>query len=901
MTRSDGAAPAYGFFARFRLRWKLIIILSLAALLPVAAISTVAVRLVLSGLESGVRAQTERTLRVALNLVLGNVKDVFESTARIAESPDLPRLLDEDPDHVDALLGRGEDVLPQGLVEVADRRGVVVARRALDSDPRLLAYRLPDGAPPIRRALAYERRVTFARVDDGLVMRAASPVVDDAFQLAGAVVVTVPLDSQFADRLKAELAADVVIYAGDRPAASSFVAPDGKRQSGFPAPEAVLQAVHAGRTVITEAEADARTLAVGYAPLSDLEGEQMGLIAVAFDEEALVSAKAQAYRTLLGGGLFAFLFALALGWALSRRLTGPLAHLHAGARAVARGDLETELTRESGDEIGDLAEAFAQMTRAVRDNQEHLAARMREIETLHEIGRAISSVLGLDDVLRKIVDELSTVLAARRTALLLADRDGSLRIGAGGGLDGKDAEIATLGEALAWRGGPLLVDDVAAEADLAQPATRAGVVGSLMAVPLESKDHVLGLLLVNREFALFTEDDLRLLFSFADQAATAIQNARLYQEVQKSSEELELKVKERTFELVVANQELARTLSDLQKAQAQLVLSERMAGLGALVAGIAHEINSPSGAIQGAVDTLGENVARLARRARKLGELAMTPEDRTRFFALVEQLAPQLTGARLESPLQVRRQSKELAERLAQLGVMDAEAACRTLVEIGAAEAAYQVAALGAVYGMAPLVGYLEQYAYLHRNTHAIRTAIRRITRIVGALKSYSHLDQAKVSAANLHEGIENTLVILHHELKYGINIARKYAELPLVPIYVDELNQVWTNLIHNAVQALGGRGDIVIETRLDGAEVEVAVEDNGPGIPPEVLPRIFEPFFTTKAKGEGTGLGLGIVRQIVDKHGGRIEVETRPGRTRFRVRLPLAGPPVQPAAASAT
>jgi signal transduction histidine kinase len=322
---------------------------------------------------------------------------------------------------------------------------------------------------------------------------------------------------------------------------------------------------------------------------------------------------------------------------------------------------------------------------------------------------------------------------------------------------------------------------------------------------------------------------------------------------------------------------------------------------------VAHEVNSPAAAVQGAVDNLADNVARLARRARELGEVRMTAEDRTRFFALVEQLAPRLAGARVEAPAQVRRQARDMAQKLKQLGVDRAESACRVLVEIGAAEAAYQLAQLAqradevaqrdgrpapdGAGSLEALVGYLEQYAYLFRNTHAIRTAIRRITRIVGALKGYSHLDQAKVTTADLHEGIENTLVILHSELKYGISIHRKYAELPAVPVYVDELNQVWTNLIHNAVQALQGQGEIVIETRVDGGEVCVSVQDNGPGIPPDVMPRIFDPFFTTKPKGEGTGLGLGIVRQIVDKHGGRIDVESQPGQTRFTVRIPVDGP----------
>jgi len=114
---------------------------------------------------------------------------------------------------------------------------------------------------------------------------------------------------------------------------------------------------------------------------------------------------------------------------------------------------------------------------------------------------------------------------------------------------------------------------------------------------------------------------------------------------------------------------------------------------------------------------------------------------------------------------------------------------------------------------------------------------------------------------------------------------------LPPISAYVGELNQVWTNLIHNAIQAMDGRGEILIETRVENGDVEVAIQDSGPGIEPEVAARIFEPFFTTKAKGEGTGLGLSISARIVEKHGGKIRVDSRPGRTRFEVRLPIEGP----------
>jgi signal transduction histidine kinase len=879
-------------------------LLSLAALAPIMVAATMGSRVVVQSLRAGVRAQTDRTLRVALNLVISRVKEVFEDTVRLSALPELSDLLFLDPASIKDLLARHEDLFRGGLAEVADAHGrLVTVVTASSTTGRALG--VADDAEPVRRALAYERRVTIVRAGPGLAIRASAPVVDDSWRLRGAIIVTVPLDTGFADQLKAQLAADVVLYAGGEPVGSSLVAPDGRRQLG-PAVRPELEAqVQAGHSRFTEIESSGRLFSMGLSALKDADGERLGMLAVALGEDALIVARRNALGSLLGSGAVAVLFGLVLATILSRRMTRPLGHLHMGALAVARGDLDHRITPETGDEIGDLAVAFSQMTRAVKENQEGLAARMREMMTLQDITRAVTSVVGLDEVLGKIVTEVANVFAAERAALLLPRQGqgmtGELELAAGVRLAGKEL-IAAFGEALRRRGGPIRLPAVADDPELRLLAKNAEVSGALLAVPLEQKDRVLGLLLLSRVATPFSESDQRLVVTFANQAATAIANARLYDEVQKASEELERKVKERTLDLVLANRELEGALATLQQAQAALVHSERMAGLGQLVAGVAHEINSPAAAIQGAVDNLADNVARLARRARTLGELRLVPEDRARFFALVEQLTPRLAAAKVEAPGKVRKQARELAESLHQHGVASAEAACRTLVEIGAAEAAFQlahlteraeVAARAAGETVEPgqalsvLVGYLEEYAYLSRNTHSTRTAIRRITRIVGALKGYSHLDQAEVAPADIHEGIENTLVILHAELKYGIHVVRKFGELPPVPVYVDELNQVWTNLIHNAAQALGGQGEIVIETRVDGDEVEVAIEDNGPGIPEDVMPKIFEPFFTTKPKGEGTGLGLGIVRQIVDKHAGTIRVDSRPGATRFVVRLP--------------
>ncbi|HEY1587413.1 MAG TPA: HAMP domain-containing protein, partial [Polyangia bacterium] len=480
-------ARPVGFFGYLRLRHKLGLMLTIAALLPVLGASTVAMRLVLAGLKSGVRTQTERTMRVALNLVLSNVKEVFEEAIRLSEQAGLSDLLLLDPQSTGELLQHKDLQLP-GLIEIADETGKVVGKRLM-AGSQILPSSL-SSTEAIRGALSYERRVTIARgpsPGSPLMIRASAPVVDDAYQLRGAVVVSVPLDAEFADRLKAQLAADVVVYQADAPTASSFVAVDGRREVGFAAPIDVTTAVLGGATRVIEANAYGRIFSVGYAPLQDYEGHRLGMLAVAADEDALVAAKLSAWRSLALGGASAVLFALALAALLSRRLTRPLGHLHAGALAVARGDLDHQIVQETGDEIGDLAVAFAQMTRAVKENQERLAARMREIVTLHEIGRAVSSVLGLDEVLRKIVEEVASVLGAERGALLVTRPDGGLSIGAGVRLQGAEM-LPALGEVVMRRGGPVRIEDVHEDDELRVPADNARVAGPLLAVPLEQKD-----------------------------------------------------------------------------------------------------------------------------------------------------------------------------------------------------------------------------------------------------------------------------------------------------------------------------------------------------------------------------------------------------------------------------
>jgi len=180
-----------------------------------------------------------------------------------------------------------------------------------------------------------------------------------------------------------------------------------------------------------------------------------------------------------------------------------------------------------------------------------------------------------------------------------------------------------------------------------------------------------------------------------------------------------------------------------------------------------------------------------------------------------------------------------------------------------------------------------------------IEISTKRISHLVQAIKEYSYMDQASMQKVDLHQGLENTLTILHHRLKGGIRVVREYDEnLPKICAYGGELNQIWTNLISNAIEAMQGKGELRVRTARELDRVLVEIGDNGPGIPAAVLPHIFDPFFTTKGVGEGTGLGLDTVCRIIRNHRGEIRVSSHPGDTRFQVYLPETQPKAESSSA---
>jgi signal transduction histidine kinase len=338
----------------------------------------------------------------------------------------------------------------------------------------------------------------------------------------------------------------------------------------------------------------------------------------------------------------------------------------------------------------------------------------------------------------------------------------------------------------------------------------------------------------------------------------------------------------RLLEVAFLNQEMA------------LRQSEKLATLGGLAAGVAHELNNPAAAARRASEQLRDAFGGLEEAHRRLGAACLSEAD-GKTLALIDREARE-RSARPSDLDTMGRSDREAAveEWLDGRGIADPWKLAPPLAAQGLDPAGLDrlassipAGALGAVVEWAAAV--FPVYSLLHE----IGQGSSRISEIVGALKSYSYVGQAPVQAVDLHEGIDNTLVILRNKLKAGINVRRDYAaDLPQVAAYGSELNQVWTNILDNAADAMNGRGEIVIRTRRDGLFAVVEMEDNGPGIPPEVQPRIFDPFFTTKGVGKGTGLGLSTSHAIVTgKHRGSIRVESRPGMTRFTVRLPIELP----------
>lgn len=338
------------------------------------------------------------------------------------------------------------------------------------------------------------------------------------------------------------------------------------------------------------------------------------------------------------------------------------------------------------------------------------------------------------------------------------------------------------------------------------------------------------------------------------------------------------------------NSELNSTLTELQQAQTHMVQSEKMASLGQLVAGIAHELNTPAGAIKAASEIIPGHMQKIFQSYEHLLAGNLMAEHRQQIQGLLDSMVESINNQTRKSTAEIREQSRMLVEKFEARGLHNSRQLARDIARCYLSEHADVLLNLFTRYDSDVVMDFLNNANRVLVSARDNLLSIETISKIVRALKAYTYLDQSQERTVDLNEDLENTLTILHSHIPANITVVRQFGELPAITCQGSELNQVWTNVIQNALQALEeSGGTVTIDTSADAHHLRVKIIDNGPGIPDDMKAKVFDPFFTTH-RGKKRGLGLSIAQQIINRHHGRITIESVPGYTCVEMALPKTG-----------
>jgi two-component system NtrC family sensor kinase len=339
-------------------------------------------------------------------------------------------------------------------------------------------------------------------------------------------------------------------------------------------------------------------------------------------------------------------------------------------------------------------------------------------------------------------------------------------------------------------------------------------------------------------------------------------------------------------ELINQKENLEALIDNLTQTQEQLVQSEKMAALGQLIAGVAHEINTPLGAIKASIGNLNDSLDKAINELPSL--IANHSAEELKLFIKILELADH--GSTNISSREKRKYRKEIAKVLSDNNIDSPNIIAEIFIYLHIFEKYNEIIDLFRSEKSLEILNSAKNFASIQKNTHTILLAVEKATKVVFALKKYVHRDVVGEKVpTDIVDGIETVLTLYQNQLKQGVEVVRNYEELPKVDCYEDEMNQVWTNLIHNAIQAMNYNGILKISTKNNVDSITISFTDNGCGIEKDIQDKIFEPFFTTKKQGEGSGMGLDIVKKIIEKHDGKITFKSELDKgTEFIISLPV-------------
>lgn len=550
-------------------------------------------------------------------------------------------------------------------------------------------------------------------------------------------------------------------------------------------------------------------------------------------------------------------FGLLLAIGLARRLSQPIEQLRAAALLVASGNLDVVVEPASTDEVGDLALAFNHTTQqlklALTTLEHRVAERTRDLAIKT---KALQQSQADQQAILAAIPDLMFRLSAEGLFLGYVNLNDPVTH------DSVTHDPVTHDPAARPESEPTrqpLAALLPAEISQRYLSSMAQAIASRSTQIYEQQLEVNGILQYE-EVRVVAVDQHEALFIIRDVSDRKRAEAALRQ----------------------SNFELASALQSLKIAQDELIQSEKMAALGRLVAGVAHEINTPMSAIQASINSLIQVSERSLKQLPLLFR-DISAERLADFYCLLETTRQHRRLLSREE----RQARRLLTSELAAQGFLEAESLADQLVQIGIIQATAPLLALLHDPQRDLMLETLQSLTIQRNSGERIRLAVEKASKIVFALKSYVHSGETQMTLANLQDSIEMVLTIYHSSLRQ-IEVIKQYEPLPDIFCYPDELNQVWTNLVHNALQAMQHQGTLLIRLSQQQEAIVVEFTDSGCGIPKSVQAKIFDPFFTTKPVGEGSGMGLSIVQGIIERHNGQITVESCSGQTSFRVMLPI-------------